>query len=497
MGYNLCLIDDGFMVPAIARSLERYKCFSISTIDVLLQEEWGVETALKELCETFVNDEDENNKKKWQLTAFTNPEYFREKYEEEDYRSDIIIFDWEYGTLSGFDQISFLNEILLMSYSYICIFSGADKDDEIQRVLGGDLGKYSHRIFFINKGNNNDYSDSAKRLYEKIKRHQESNFAFKFGKKLRAITNKSLDDVLLHLSEMDIERIIEHFGKYGTEPIDNDLKEMIGGKIKDKLNESKDIKEALSEVKNMTFSAIVQFLEIISEKIKNEIISSDLEHSSLEKSASSEVDNTVLQKLWAYRLYHHPNDDFVRTGDLVKLSDKGNDKIYLILTPLCDLERFWVKTYGCLNMVELFDVKEKKEYISGQVLLVKKLADIRKNIKITSISNPINALGGDVYYIPYLKIEDDYCDYLLFPKKITYDQIEMPDVMRGDQVLKNRHVGLEYKMISKYKRIATISAPFLEPIIGGLFGSLRGYGTPDYSEKIKETLACNCKEIFS
>lgn len=497
MGYSLCIIDDGFMEPAKTRSLEGYRNFSISTIEVFLSDDWGVENSLKKLCEALISDIDESKQKKWQLTAFTNPQFFNDSFDEDDYRSDIIVFDWDYSAPHDFDHVGFLKDILSKSYSYIFIFSGADKEYEIKKILDESLKEYGYRIEFLDKDNEDDQKSAAIRLHKLIQEKQDSNFSFKFGRQLRSIANKSLDDVLVHLSEMDIEKIIEHFGKESDGVIDTDVKELIGYKIKDKLTESKNLQDFLTAAKLMTLSAIGQFAEIISEKVKNDIISSDLSYDYRCNAGGSGENDDILHKFWCYRLYHMPSDNFVRTGDLIKKTNEGYEELYLVVTPLCHLARFWSKAFGQLNLVKLYDIHLKKDYIKSQAELVKKTSDLKSaKSDIISISNPLSKYGGNALYIPFIRIGEKYNDYILFPKEISCEKIELPDEKIELTDKKARDGALTYDYINKYKRVATLSDPFITPIIGNILSALKGYGAPDYSMAIAKSLGARYLNIY-
>ena len=340
-------------------------------------------------------------------------------------------------------------------------------------------------------------------MHKLIKEKQRNNFAFKFGKNLRIITNKSLDDVLLHLSDMDIDKIIKHFGEEESESIDTTIKELIGIKIKDKIRESKDLQSFLRVSKLKTFLKIGQFAEIISEKIKNDIIQSNLIYTPSKTQEALEEDGTddALEKLWSYRLYHHNDDGFVRTGDLIKKAGEYDGVLYLVLTGSCDLHRFWKSTGSRINLVELLDISLHAEVIKNTTALVENVNSNYKR-KISAVSSLTNGMGlkaisGKPLMMPYVPVpgEDKKKDFLLFPKNIHSSKLEMPSALT-DKSVKKRNIPLRYEHCD-YELVCAISDPFLAPLIGTVISDLFGWGVPDFSSVIQNTLGNKAKGVLT
>jgi hypothetical protein len=57
--------------------------------------------------------------------------------------------------------------------------------------------------------------------------------------------------------------------------------------------------------------------------------------------------------------------------------------------------------------------------------------------------------------------------------------------------------SLKYDEGFEFERIATISEPFLTPLIQHIFGTISGYGTPDYSKVVPGLISENFKKIFA
>jgi len=60
--------------------------------------------------------------------------------------------------------------------------------------------------------------------------------------------------------------------------------------------------------------------------------------------------------------------------------------------------------------------------------------------------------------------------------------------------LKNER--LKYSYWSEYRRIMTVSEPFISPLIEHILKSLSGYGVPDYPKDIRKTIHKISKEAL-
>jgi len=507
MPHSICIIDDGFLSPATALEIENHKYYSIATMSLLLGQDWPGENPLKELCSSLVGEKDGSGNTKWKFRGFSHPNFFDEAYEFDNFRPNIIIFDWEYATASDFDQCKFLEGVLQCTHVHIFVFSGADKINEIKGLIDGNLDAFPGRIDILEKSNSGE--DNHAELLELISQKLDNNFSFKFGNKLRQAVNKSLDDVLLRLSAMDIEKVISCLGKEHTDPVDTDVKELIGERIKNNLIESNDILELLED-KKIDPEAAFELVAFIAEKTKNDIVSYELPHETREQTdgENEDVSAEIMEQLWSYRLYHspHENDEFVRTGDLIKRADsEGVEELYLVVTPLCQLERFWSKTHGQLNLVKLYCFDKQKVHLKEQGMLTKNSSSVKGSERdanqgsiISSISNSITRYGGDPLSVPYVPIESELRNFLLFPKEISAEKIELPETQKVKEAVRERDTHLTYDILDgKFNRVVTISEPFLSPIIEHIFSSLKGYGAPDFPANLKISLAKSYQNVFT
>lgn len=497
MAHSLCIVDDGFMKPATACQLEHHQSFSGSTLEMFLSQNWDNENALKNLCTLLV---DENNRSSWNINAFITPMHFQASYDDDNYRPDVVVFDWEYGI--EFDQVNFLKQFLSRNHIHVFVFTGYDKNHEVEAVLKDDLSQFASRLHLLPKDNEGNDNSSHSDLLRSIEENQRVNFASKFGKKLRRITNESLDDVLYRLSKMDIKKVVDFLGgSGGSEHVDNDIRELVGIKIKDKLKESSELRTAL-EKEGVSSEKISELIDFISEKAKDDIISTDLSYEEPPRAGGGD-ELEVIESLWSYRMYHKPHDSLVRTGDLIK-SNADDGKLYLVLTGPCSLNKFWSSTAGQLIVVELFDVELHKELIKSDNELLTDLAGQNfksQSFKITSLTNAatLKSLAGSPIMIPCVPAETGYRNYVLFPQTFQSLRVDMPENIRNIEgngaFAARKQKALEYDHF-EYTRVCAVSDPFLAPLVGSIISGLFGWGVPDYPPALQKGLGQKVKGVF-
>lgn len=499
MAHNLCIIDDAFMQPAVACEIEQYTSYSGAGLEILLKQEgWNEDIVVRDLCKLVLNDIDkEKQTKRWDLRAFSNPEFFIDAFNDEQYRSDIIIFDWEYST-GDVDQIDYLKKILKKSHALIFIYS-RQNISAIEQAVNDALSEYITRIKIIEKHAEKSYEELLNTVIEK----QESNFAFKFGNEIRNITSKSINDVLYELSNMNFDSVVKclinQYEDSDIHVIDSELKQIIGAKIKDILKESPEL-HSLLESKNIPIDAINEFLELAAENIKNNISFAD---SFWQGAGNPNPEDAPLpyDKLWSYRLYYVPRkeDQMVRTGDIIK-DQTGDSSLYFVLNGDCNLQRFWKDCGGQLVLVELVDIATNKENIKSYT---SKIAAINSAFKgkfeiISSLSNgeKLKSLGGAPILLPYVPLNDSYSDFLLFPLRVSSLPIPEPSENHASPAPKKlANTPLSYEA-TQYERVCSVSEPFVGPLKWAILSQLYGWGSPDYPVELQKVLANKVKDIF-
>ena len=457
--YSLCIIDD--KIPAMAGGLDDTIKLNPSNLHRLLDNEanWH-EKEIMDLMKKSLAEE-----QKWVVNAFTNPSFYINCFEEEFYRPDIIIFDWDYP---GLDKPAedYLLEILKKSFTIVRVYTRVDQDGSVKKVIeSGNFDKFKNRVDILHK----EDIDSVEKLITDIDTLKNNNFSLKFGAELRNKTMYAVDDILVELGKTSIDDVVWLFGE--EDKVDN--------------------KRKLS---------IKDLVEIVINKLRNDLNSCQfgLSLPEISTSPARDIDNDTVIKLWTFRLYYKPSDNLVRKGDIVKRKNSDDSRIlYLVLSSDCHLCKFWKKNMGLLTLVPLHRVESNNSALQTRLKLHKSEGNYKnKEITPTSLTNTTGFEGPTI--LPILQLnENQYPDYLLFPKEIFCEEIPPPPKDRFDQIKNN--YPLYYDDMDGFDgdgRIC-ISEPFLTPLVQHILYNITGYGVPDYPKELTDILKTRFAGMFS
>jgi len=447
--YNVCIIDDALKEPCVELGVDETLALCDFVLKSSLERKCFSDSELKKLIETLLGDED------FALKGYSNPEFF---INDSNYLPDIIIFDWDFNSQAD-ETEKYLIKIMSNIFCIVYIYTGCDKKPDINRIIEStSFSFFKNRIDYFDKE-----EGSVQKIKDKIKELEKHNFSFKFGKKIRKESKKSVENILVDLGKIDIEKAQKALNISGSNS--RDLIEFIGERYK-----------------NLLLSINFSELELDNEEIK-------VEQLVAEEKESQHVDvQSNLDDLWKYRLYFASKDKVVRKGDILKWDSCH----YLVLTPDCDLSYFWSKTFGYLNIVHLLDADKDKEIINKYFSLTKNInSNFRRNIKIESLSNALH-LAGSPLFLPFI----NETNFFLFPKMISSKKIDMPTELSSKSSKEKEKIPLNIDMMQNATKIATLSEPFLTAVVEHIFTELKGYGSPDYNEDIKNKLTKNAKGVF-
>lgn len=432
--YDICILDDKLPINNISGT-DNTKIIGTNLLWHLLTDEiqWK-DTDLLNFIKLL------NKNGNYNPCGFTNHELFLNHIQETIYSPDIIIFDWDIGTSP--DQSESLLEILESTYSLVAIFTTQDKDNEVTNEIA--KSKYSSykdsRLFIIKK----EMQDSVKNLEDKII-EKGSLFSFKYSKELKHKTLRALDKTLSNIGSLSFNQFVSIFG------------DIDGSKRK--------------------LSAI-DFTDIITDKLKSELINIGFDEKELEADYQATTDENTLRKIWHFRLYHKPQDDIVRKGDIIKKKGENNDILYFVLSSDCHLHEFWKKNLGSLSLIPLYKVDKSHEKFK------EKIESNSEAIKSYTLSSLINPSIDNMIVLPGLVYTDkNYIDYALLHRDITSIEIPLPSGQK-------ENTPLSYENISEYSgndRI-NISEPFLTPLIHFILENITGYGLPDFSKEFTKSI---------
>jgi len=431
--YNLCVIDDKIPVGQFSNKIEVMET-SILDRNILLnyinlaEEIAWPDTNLYNLIKRLIAQADPE----FDISGFITHSFYLNYISENIYSPDVIIFDWDVNTPGTSSEIS-LKTILNNTYCLVAIYTEYDKREEIDAIIKGEEFKaFEYRLFLIEKNKENSHLI----IIEEIKSHLDD-FIYKYGRDFKSKIVTAINTSFSRIGSLSFNQFIKVFGEF------------------DKTK------------KEYSISSL-DFIEIMNEQIKSHLISSGTIQHLI--APDSNGDLLAEKKLWHFRMFHEPQDDIVRKGDIVWHKTEG--KYYFIISTDCHLGHFWSKNLGYLAMVPLYksdslDLAQRiKQYIHPETL---------KQFKINSLVNP--RMITNITMIPYL---DKESDYIFTPKEIKSISIPKP----ADREI------LKYEDIQDFepRKRFRLNEPFLGSLIEFTLRNITDIGVPDYSSSINDSL---------
>ncbi|GAA4436089.1 hypothetical protein GCM10023091_13550 [Ravibacter arvi] len=450
MKRKICVIDDSLPTSDYPDFIDETQLLHQSILKYLCHqhESWPEEPLRGLLLEIFKNH---NN---WTISGFLNPDFYFNHVGEEIYSPEVIIFDWDYATTSVGTEEHLLN-ILQSTYSVVGIYTGADKKDEIESILAQQkfTPYMESRIRMVEKGD----IDSVSKILTEVNLRFDSHFSFKLGQELKFNAVKALDSILVDIGEMSFDEFIWTFGHERDE--------------------------------NERSISINEFIEILSEKFRNNLANAHWSETTFESSAPAKVTEELVRKLWSYRLYKFPNDDLVRVGDIISKVGDNNDEKFLVISSDCHMSQLWKKNFGSLTLIPLFaNTKTSRSFID-KLLTAQKRGYIRQ-AKASSITN-LSAFDSLtlITSIPSKDAEGkaEFIDYVAFPRSVFSIDVPKPAKLEEHQV---RLQALHYSHIEGYtgKGRLSLNEPFRSPLIQYCVNAVTGYGAPDYPDELQTSI---------
>jgi hypothetical protein len=439
MSRNICIIDDEIPAKDYPDFINPHTRVDQSILKFLItkHDDWPSEP-LKNLVEDIFK-----NHKDWTLSAFTHPNFYSNYTEENIFSPDIIIFDWDYDV--SIDTESKLLEILNSTYAVIAIYTGAGMKDEIESILAKDEFKShaEYRIHLIEKGEDN----SVRKVIKDTSDRFDNNFSFKLGKELKKNAVSAVESVLVSISKMSFDDFVWTFGS----------------------SDNKEDKERHLTIK--------EFIEILSEKFKNELSEqrfSEDKYDSKSKPAKDDVE--IVRRLWSYRMFYKPTDNLIRTGDIIKKKDDG-DARYLVISSDCHLRQFWPKNFGSVTLVPLLATTTDQR-LKTKLKLSKSPSNIKGKLA-SSITNwrafpDSSSIIAGVPIIHDADGKESLIDYALFPRSVFSMDIPPPDQDPGVY----RKLALTYDHLEDFsgENRVNINEPFRSPLIQFVLSAITGFG---------------------
>lgn len=454
MRHSVCVIDND--IPAAGAEAQALgigdsELLNASNLQLLLQKEtWG-DDVLKHLVEKLLSERDTDGvSPKWEVYAFTNPSFYINAIDDGFFRSDLLVFDWEYPGAqngSGINSEELLKQILDRTFCLVFIFSKADKKAEIEAILAKpEFQPYKERLRYLDKSTPDGEQTDA--LMQSAAQMYADNFSFRFAHLLRNKTVQCADQIL---SDM---------GKASLNDVRNLLVVGEGGK--------KDFIDFLAE----------RFRTSIAGRTVYDLVDG------IPAAAAGAPNDSLAKNVWSYRLYfqQETGDDLVRRGDIVAVGDE----MLLVLSADCDLMRFWLKNLGIINAVALHELDQSNATLK-EMLTVCVKHDLVKPM-IGSLLGRIGDLSEGPFVLPFVPIGGGLKNFVAIPKDLVSRRVPTPaGWAEFTKNVKKAH-AMKYAYWTGARRLCTVSEPFLTPVIQHVFNTIGGNGVPDYPEHMKEIL---------
>ena len=423
----------------------------------------------------------------WQVTAARNPEFLLKEFETSLDRPDVLVFDWDYQGLPKPAE-DYLAEFLSKTYCIVQIYSGADMKDAIQAVIQKDrFSAYQSRLLLSEKR-----EVTPEELLKTVEKQYKDNFSYRFGAQLRNATARSLEEILVSLGRNSIDQVLALLHAQGT--TEGDFKELFIEKLRNHLREDAALLKRATELGVKGDHAQV-LIDLVAEKLRNDLNSEDLKLA-VSGRGIPDADEKVKEaaaKLWSYRLDYKLSDDCVRRGDIARKTETA--EMFVVVSADCDLNRLWDKNYGYVNLVPIYQITKTSEELKKRLELAKITAG-NLDFKVGSLATTPQKLSDGTLLLPFIPVESALLDFLVFPKEIASVEVPGPAEAEGD-INKLLPLGLSYSRFGGFKRVCTLSEPFLTPFIITLLDTLAGQGVPDYPRIVKGAIHDRSKKALT
>jgi hypothetical protein len=443
------------------------------------EEEWR-DPAVLALCKELIN-------KMGDINGFILPTGAIEYLKKGAKAPDIIIFDMDYGSLLNKEKVLEFLKIILKGYISLVQVYSKEGIDTINRDLGPFVTEYKRLQPTLLKDQTN-----AEKLETIITQKLSSSLSAQLGTNVRRLSTIAIEQVLVEIDNLPVNTAIRVLTGEEEGIGDVELVELLSTKIGDYLKSSRELAEAMLQYgrklgvpadkeKHYVDEAIDIFATAIRNRIQYDKWLYDAIRSTKDLVEEEKIDcdqtKNIVRNFFAFRVYDQPGDDWVRTGDIISFDadyPAYYHELFLVLTPGCDLARFWKKTRGLLTLARMQPVDK-----DGIEQIKKCNNNEFNNTSITS-KNP--------FVLPSVLIPDHgQMDYLLFSHEITNKKIKEPEVKPGSSSKEKKSIferQLTYTEIRQsgenIQRYCRVSEPFLSGIMSEIGTRLFRVGVPDF-----------------
>jgi hypothetical protein len=457
MRYSVCIIDNDLPASgpeAQALGITDTGLLNASNLQLLIQRETWQDQVIKNLAATLLGQREEDGvTPKWDVFGFTHPSFYINAINDGFFRSDLVIFDWEYPgaqNATATNSESILKEILDRTFCLIFIFSKADKKVEIEAILAKpEFQQYKERLKYLDKSTAE--GEQTETLMQSAERMYADNFSFRFANVLRKQTVQCADQILSDMGRASL----------------NDVKNLLlvgdGGK--------KD------------------FIDFLAERFRTSIAGQNVydlvDGIPMPTAGAPAPDESLAAKVWSYRLYfqQETGDELVRRGDIVSVGGT----FLLVLSADCDLGYFWKKNLGIVNAVVLHELNQTNSTLKDWLTLCVKPEKLSTR-PIQSLLGQVGDLSEGPFVLPFVPLQAGLKNFIAIPKDLISTKITTPSDWSTFTERQKKEHPMKYPYWTGAERICTVSEPFLSPVIQHVLNAIGGIGVPDYPDQMTAIL---------
>lgn len=482
------IIDDSILVNSDIEgddSVAGKRPIDRGTLKSLLSVEGWTDQSVHALCDELLSKA--NN-----VMAFRQPDAAIKYLKEGARLPDVIVYDLVYASSSK-DKSSLADLEYILSHCLCTVQVYTQEPAEEYNVeLGLLREKYLSRF-----AEPKPKTITAEALADLIGKHLQTSFSAHLANAVRLSSAKAIEEVLVKIDNLPLDYAVKLLT--GNEkPEDLELLDLLGIKVGEALESNKELNDAVGqyftgkgldpEAVNKVVGEIVALLvshtrEYVSEGGLLKIIRDASEISVAKENAlPQEKSDQVIRDFFAFRLFSHPKDDLVRTGDIMAstaehVAPSDFPTLYLVLTPPCDLEKFWKKTRGVLTLAKMHPLTNEGTQ------------------EVKNYGNPNFEMGESItarhpLVIPWVPLgSSSNMDYVLFAYEISFMYFEDAALAKAGKTNKQVDRPLFYENLQgKVARKCRLSEPFLTGILSQIQDILFRSGIPNYPHEEKNRL---------
>lgn len=445
----------------------------LSHLATLGEREWGLDSALKSLCEELLSLDDQ------EVLGFSNPETALAYIERGQNRPDIVFYDWDF---SGPDPISGLLQLYQRSFFLVQIFSGsAEAVIKGQIEASPELARLSAlRLPIRQKGTPvSPVITFAEEFYRK-------DFAALIDP-MRNASVTAVENTLRELGALPFAEALALLGRNRASDNASQIAEVFTTAILSTLLEVASASQAPEDAKTAAISAIGSAIKSTIEA-SPEILKSIREMAAAGGTAS-EAHKLAVRKFLSFQMYHIPADKNIRQGAIFRIAPVESPDLFLVLNAACDLEQGRMKTREVITCLRLHPLTKESGFshlARGENAFLK-MGDSMLEYRKKSGSAPLGAI-----FFPSVPVKDpatgntDYKDYVGIGQDVL--AIRATKVALADVAAPLTYQSVELDGGKALDLVCAVNFSLLPAVLGTISATITRYGVPNLPATEKNRL---------